>query len=232
MPTHPDSGRTTVTIAVALSDTQRARLRSLARQVELPPDGRDPIESLLAGMASAALAEYLAHATLQPPLTTVGALRELRLAVLSEHLLAGDLPGEGFVADLFALTGSEARTLLRRSVARQPERLQQAIRTAALTAVQAAKPTDKKKSSYVLTAEPAVASVLYETLEHSRKNPPRFERRADAIGKYDMPPDTRDVLLEALSDAESHAGSELAAGDPTGEQPKVAVRRRQPRRKK
>lgn len=205
--TGPDADPQPLTVAlpVALTGAQAGRLRALARQIDLPDDGRDPVEALLAGLASAALAEYLAHATLQPPLTTVGALRELRLAVLSQHLLGGDLPGEGFVADLFALTGSEARTLLRRSVARQPERLQQAIRAAALRAVHSAKPADANNDSYVVTAEPAVVSMLYELLDHSRKNPPRFEPRTDAIGKYDMPAATRDVLLAALADPSAPA---------------------------
>jgi hypothetical protein len=217
--TDADGQALTVSMPVALTRAQVARLRALARQIELPADGRDPVEALLSGLASAALAEYLAHATLQPPLTTVGALRELRLAVLSEHLLGGDLPGEGFVADLFALTGSEARTLLRRSVARQPERLQQAIRAAALRAVQAAKPADSKNESYVLTAEPAVVSMLYELLEHSRKNPPRFEPRTDAIGKYDMPATTREVLLNALAEAAEPASPGDRPAQPADSQP-------------
>lgn len=202
-----------VSIQVSLSAGQRARLRALARQIPAPADGSDPVDALLAGLASASVAEYVAHASLQPPITTVGALRELRLAVLSEHLLGGELPGEGFVADLFALTGPEARSLLRRSVARQPERLQQAIRTSALRSVQAAKPADAKKTSYVLTADPAVVSLLYELLENSGTNPPPLQSRADAIGKYNLLAATRDVLLEQLD------------GVPP-DQPKPAARRR------
>ncbi len=126
-------------------------------------------------------AEYLAHATLQPPITTIVALRELRVAVLSEHLLGGRLPSEGFVADLFALTAPEARSLLRRSVVRQPERRQVAIRAAALRSVDNAATVGKRPTSYVMTAEPAVVTMLLTLLERSGKNPPPFTVREDAI---------------------------------------------------
>lgn len=191
---------TSVTLQLSLTPSQQARLRGLARQVTLPDAGAADVDVLLSGLASAAVAEYLAHATLQPPITTVAALRELRLAVLSEHLLGGRLPTEGFVADLFALTATEARSLLRRSVARQPERLHQAIRAAALRAVETAKPVGKRPTAYVLTCEPAVVTLLLTVLERSGHNPPPFTAREDAIGKYDLPTATRNVLLAELSD--------------------------------
>jgi hypothetical protein len=221
-----DPEKMSVTVEVALTDVQRERLRGLARQISLPDTGAPNAEVLLSGLASAAVAEYLAHATLQPPITTVSALRELRLAVLSEHLLGGSLPSEGFVADLFALTATEARSLLRRSVARQPARLHQAIRTAARRSVEEAQGIGRRPTKFVMTADPAVVTLLLTVLERSGESPPPFTAREDAIGKYDLPKATRDVLIAELTDAPAKSPARTPASKRQSAAPPSGGRRR------
>lgn len=185
--------------APPLTDRERKRLGSLARLVpSLTPPG--DVDALVAGLATAALAEYVAHLTLQPPITTIGALRELRLAVLSEHLFAGALPGEAFVAELFSLTATEARSLLRRSVARQPERMADALCADARRSIEQAVPVGKAKKpkDYILSADRTVIALLADLVAQSPDHPPRITARPDATGRYDLHTTTRDSLLAAL----------------------------------
>lgn len=189
-----------IAAAPQLTAVQRSRLTSLTRLVPGLPAPPGDVDEFLSRLSSAAAAEYIAHISRQPPITTVGALRELRLALLSEHVFDGALPGVAFTADLFSLTATEARSLLRRSVARQPDRLAPAMQADALSAVEAAEPVGKGRSpkAFVLSVDRTVMELLAEIVAQSPDHPPRITARPDAAGKYDLHAATRTALLKAL----------------------------------
>lgn len=150
-------------------------------------------EDALAGLASAALAEYaLAFTGVRSP-STIRELRELRLRLLFEHLPPGR-PTDDEIAALFQLTPAQTATLIAGARARFPQELGGRLRDAAVEVLRSARPVDEDVVR--IRAPDSLARYLKELV--SRTAAPPLDKRRDASQTYDLTRSTVEALYREL----------------------------------
>jgi hypothetical protein len=139
----------------------------------------DKALELQAGIARAALAEYLLLVTGERNPSTVRDLRELRLRLLACHL-PEHLPSDEQIAEIFQLTPTQARTLVSGTRARYRQELEDMLNEAAKVALKSA---EKVNTDTVrIEASASLAAYLRETVRSAA--PPT--KRTDASRQYDL----------------------------------------------
>lgn len=153
------------------------------------------LDDHLAGAARAALQEYLDLflGRRNPP--RISDARELRLLLLVLNVFSAGMPPTNVVADLFQLTATQARTLMRNARTRYRFELQDRLREA-IAAVLHAGDEGQHGSLVVEIRDDALLEYAKELVKRGKGNPPQIED-GDQTHKYVLRPATRRVLQDA-----------------------------------
>ena len=176
-----------VTLQIDPEDATR-----LARIFGVDP-GNDPAGAVggeLAGLAKAALAEYMLYITGERAPAGIRDLRELRLRLIAEHL-PGGLPTDTQVAQLFHLTPAQARNLIAGARARYPDDFETSVTAAAKKALTESDKGDDGAAR--ITASNSLVTFLRDIISASSQALLPI-KVADATNRYDLTPDAVEVV--------------------------------------
>jgi hypothetical protein len=170
-------------------------LATLPAQVKTSFGTNDALMSCVARCAAMDAAQWLAEG---PP-TTVAAWREQRLVTITGGVLGGGVPNEAFVAELFALTSGEARSLIRRTLARHRRRMSGTVRESLIRAVRNATSNSKKKPDrYYLTMEESVLRYAESLVRGAPGVLQPIKRRTEGVDRFEIPAESMRAIVAGL----------------------------------
>jgi hypothetical protein len=164
-------------------------------------------ENLMSRLARCATLDLLTWLADGPP-TTASAWREQRLVTIADEVFGGGVPNEAFVAELFALTTGEARSLIRRTLARHRRRMSATVRESLTRSVREATSAGKKaEQRFYVTMEPAVFDFAEELLARRPDGLQPIVPRDEGINRFEIPVDSMKVIVAALGLQMTDVGS-------------------------
>jgi len=190
-PEKPETIQIQVTATVTVQDAQTI---CEVFGVEAGEELAEAAHPHLAGLAKAALAEYLIVAAGRQYPSSVRDLRELRLRLLASHL-PGGLPTDAQVAQLFQLTSSQARTLVAGARARYRRDIGRILEARAKDALRSA-PQGDDGDHIRITAPDTLARYMEDLVATTTAPPP--SKRSDASQLYEVQRATVNALCDLL----------------------------------